>query len=77
MVPKGNPIICNSLSQGGGISQRKREMVDVVGGSMAERLVEDRAGTGREGTMSPAYRSHLDGRSSADLALVSLSTTGR
>lgn len=51
-------------------------MTDVVGGSMAKRLVEDRAGKAREGTVSPEYRSHLDESSSSDLACLSFRTLG-
>lgn len=73
---KGNPPVCSSLSQGRGISWRNREMIDVVGGSMAKWLVEDRAGNLREGAMSPACRSRLEDRNSSDLARVSFRTAG-
>ena len=53
---------------GFGISWRKSEVIDVVRGPVERWLVEDKAGKVREGPMSPVYRSHLDERSSSDVA---------
>lgn len=67
---KGNPVIWVSRSLGRGISWRKSEVIDVVGGSVEKALVEDKAGKAGEGTVSPVYRSRssLGERSSSDLA---------